>query len=47
MLACVLFARLHRGAPWRAALEFALPYAAANAAHPGIADFPDPAGRPT
>ena len=47
LLACVLFARLHRGATWRAALEFALPYAAANAAHPGIADFPDPAGRPT
>jgi fructose-1-phosphate kinase PfkB-like protein len=47
LLACVLFARLHRDASWRAALEFALPYAAANAAHPGIADFPDPAGRPT
>jgi len=47
LLACLLFARLHRGATWRAALEFALPYAAANAAHPGIADFPDPAGRPT
>jgi len=47
LLACMLFARLHRGASWRAALEFALPYAAANAAHPGIADFPDPAGRPT
>jgi fructose-1-phosphate kinase PfkB-like protein len=44
LLACLLFARLHRGATWRAALEFALPYAAANAAHPGIADFPDPAG---
>jgi len=47
LLACVLFARLHRGASWRVALEFALPYAAANAAHAGIADFPDPAGRPT
>ena len=47
LLACVLFARLHREASWRAALEFALPYAAANAAHRGIADFPDPAGRPT
>jgi fructose-1-phosphate kinase PfkB-like protein len=44
LLACLLFARLHRNATWRAALEFALPYAAANAAHPGIADFPDPAG---
>ena len=42
LLAGVLFARLRRGATWRAALEFALPYAAANAAHPGIADFPDP-----
>ena len=47
LLACVLFARLHRGVPWRAALEFALPYAAANAAHSGIADFPDLTGRPT
>ncbi len=47
LLACVLFARLHRGATWRAALEFSLPYAAANAAHPGIADFPDPVGRQT
>jgi len=47
LFACVLFARLHRRASWRAALEFALPYAAANAAHPGIADFPDPADRPT
>jgi 1-phosphofructokinase len=47
LLACVLFARLYRGATWRAALEFALPYAAANAAHPGIADFPDLPGRPT
>ena len=44
LLACVLFARLHRGATWRAAIEFALPYAAANAAHAGIADFPDPVG---
>ena len=44
LLACMLFARLQRGATWRAALEFALPYAAANAAHPGIADFPDPVG---
>ena len=47
LLACLLFARLHRGATWRAALEFALPYAAANAAHPGIADFPESAVRPT
>jgi fructose-1-phosphate kinase PfkB-like protein len=42
LLACVVFARLYRGATWRAALEFALPYAAANAAHSGIAEFPAP-----
>jgi fructose-1-phosphate kinase PfkB-like protein len=46
LLAGVLFARLHRRASWRAALEFALPYAAANAAHPGIADFPEHTSRP-
>lgn len=42
MLACVLFARFHRGLPWRDAVAWALPYAAANAAHPGVADFPLP-----
>ncbi|MBI5381509.1 MAG: hypothetical protein HZA31_06375 [Opitutae bacterium] len=40
LLAAVLLARWQRGYSWRAALEFALPYAAANAAHPGVADFP-------
>lgn len=42
MLACTLFGRFHRGLSWRDAVAWALPYAAANAAHPGIAEFPDP-----
>lgn len=40
--ACVLHALYHRGAPLGAAVAYALPYAAANAAHPGIAEFPEP-----
>ncbi len=43
MLACTLFARFHRGLSWRDAVAWSLPYAAANAAHPGIAEFPEPA----
>jgi 1-phosphofructokinase len=43
MLACTLFARFHRGLAWRDAVAWSLPYAAANAAHAGIAEFPDPA----
>lgn len=43
MLACVLHARFHRGLSWRDAVAWSLPYAAANAAHPGVAEFPDPA----
>ena len=42
MLACTLFARFHRGLSWRDAVAWSLPYAAANAAHPGVAEFPDP-----
>jgi 1-phosphofructokinase len=42
MLACILHGRFHRGLGWRDAVESSLPYAAANAAHPGIAEFPDP-----
>jgi fructose-1-phosphate kinase PfkB-like protein len=42
MLACTLFARFHRGLSWRDAVAWALPFAAANAAHPGVADFPLP-----
>lgn len=42
MLACTLFARYHRDLPWREAIAWSLPYAAANAAHPGIAEFPLP-----
>ena len=41
-LACVLHAWRHRGYDLSAAVNFALPYAAANAAHPGIAEFPEP-----
>ena len=42
MLACTLHGRFHRGLSWRDAVVWALPYAAANAAHPGVAEFPDP-----
>jgi len=43
LLACVLAALHARGAGLDEAVAFALPYAAANAAHPGVAEFPDPA----
>ena len=42
MLACVLHGRFHRELSWRDAVVRALPYAAANAAHAGVAEFPDP-----
>ena len=42
MLACVLHGRFHRGLSWRDAVAAALPYAAANAAHAGVAEFPEP-----
>ena len=42
LLACVLEAWLRRGVSLRDAVAFAIPYAAANAAHPGIAEFPLP-----
>jgi len=41
-LACVLHAWCNRGYDLSAAVKFALPYAVANAAHPGIAEFPEP-----
>lgn len=44
MLACTLHARFHRGLSWRDAVAWSLPYAAANAGHPGVAEFPDPIG---
>ncbi len=44
MLACILHARYHLGLGWRDAVAWSLPWAAANAAHPGIAEFPDPVG---
>ncbi|MGH7955422.1 MAG: PfkB family carbohydrate kinase [Opitutaceae bacterium] len=40
LLACVLEALFVRRLPLRDAVSFAIPYAAANAAHPGIAEFP-------
>ncbi len=42
LLACVLHARFGHGLAWIDAVRYALPYAAANAAHPGIAEFPEP-----
>lgn len=42
LLAAVLYARHIRGLDLRAAAAFALPLAAANAAHPGVAEFPLP-----
>lgn len=39
MLACTLFGRFHRGLSWRDAVAWSLPFAAANAAHPGVAEF--------
>ena len=44
MLACVLHARFHRGLSWRESVVAALPAAAANAAHAGVAEFPAPIG---
>jgi 1-phosphofructokinase/tagatose 6-phosphate kinase len=38
--ACLLHAVFHHNASLADALQQALPYAAANASHPGIADFP-------
>ena len=42
LLACVLAAHYVRKLPLLEAVTFAIPYAALNAAHPGIADFPLP-----
>jgi hypothetical protein len=42
MLAGVLHARFHRGLSWRESVVAALPAAAANAAHAGVAEFPEP-----
>lgn len=42
LLACVMHAMQNRHATLAEAVAFALPYAAANAAHPGIAEFPLP-----
>jgi 1-phosphofructokinase len=44
MLACVLHARFRLGLSWRDAVAWSLPWAAANAAHPAIAEFPNPVG---
>ena len=42
LFACVLEFLFQKRTPFAEALARALPYAAANAAHPGIAEFPDP-----
>ena len=42
LFACVLDALLLRGLPLADSVAQALPFAAANAAHPGIAEFPEP-----
>ena len=42
LLACILHAWINRGMSTTEAVQFALPYAAANAAHPGVAEFPEP-----
>lgn len=42
LFAGVLHALYREGRSLDAAVQFALPYAAANAAHPGIAEFPEP-----
>jgi len=39
LFACLLHAHFQRGLPWPDALAYALPFAAANAASPGIAEF--------
>jgi len=39
LFACLLHAHFQRQLPWPEALAFALPFAAANAASPGIAEF--------
>lgn len=42
LLACILHAWFSQGKHLADAVRFALPYAAANAAHPGIAEFAEP-----
>lgn len=39
LFACILHAMMAKGCTLSDAVAFALPYAAANAAHPGVADF--------
>ena len=43
LLACLLTALFRRQSSLTESLAYALPFAAANAAHPGVADFPLPA----
>ena len=47
LLACILHGWIHRGLSTAAAVQFALPYAAANAAHAGVAEFPEPTISPS
>lgn len=39
LLGALLHGHWHRGLAWPDAIAYALPFAAANAAHPGVADF--------
>lgn len=43
LLACLLHAHFVHSRPLTESVRYALPYAAANAAHAGIAEFPEPA----
>jgi hypothetical protein len=45
LFACLLHAFYARGMQLAEAVSFAIPYAAANAAHAGVAEFPEPAPR--
>ncbi len=42
LLACLLDALFRQQKPLREAVDYAVPYAVANAAHPGVAEFPEP-----
>jgi sugar/nucleoside kinase (ribokinase family) len=42
MFACLIEALFRRRKLLREAVAYALPFAAANAAHPGVAEFPNP-----
>jgi len=47
LLACILHGWINLGLGTAEAVQFALPYAAANAAHAGVAEFPEPPPSPS